>query len=329
MSPSTVTFKECNTNTSKCSAWLQEKNRYCGRNIVAADQDRKKMLLQSITRTRAYHGSKADELAGLYFCNGWHRPGGKYAISSSQTSKLLRKLFPSIPEPEACHPPVTRRLVSPIPSLANRTRGSGRIDPLDGDRLPLSTAQPTVQSSRHEVLEIVEAVRFQPPQHNSSDLSEAEILSFSTAQLGVQPLAITQADGRLTQHDTSELSEAERLSLSIANLTVQSFGLNTSRADNLAPNLEIPLPAPSYDQRMSPQGAQSEPTQLEPLPQTSINERGEIRPVQFNENCQICLLMMEDPIEVTRCKFCNIDLHLDCMVEWLTTPGSSIACINW
>lgn len=200
MSPSksTVFFKEFNENTSKCSAWLQEKGRCCGRTIVTTDQEKKEILLQSIARSRTSHNDQSDELAGLYFCDGWHRPGGKYVISSSQTRKLLQNLFPSIPEPETCYPPAARRPESPVSSLGTR---ESLTHPLDGDRLPL-IAQPAEQSSWHGVSEVAEAERF----------------SFSAAQ----PIL------NLFQYNASELSEVEMLSLSTANLTVQSPELDMS-----------------------------------------------------------------------------------------------------
>ncbi len=117
-----VIFKEFNKNTSKCSAWLKEKDRYCGRNIIAADRERKAFLLQSIDHSRTHSGSEAEELAGLYFCNGWHRPGGRYAISSSESRKLLQTLFPRSSRTQVL--PATPRRDPPTSSPANETQES-------------------------------------------------------------------------------------------------------------------------------------------------------------------------------------------------------------
>jgi len=100
---STATFKGFNKNTSKCSAWLGKKDRYCKRSIITANQKRKASLLQSITRNRIHDRDEAEELAGLYFCNGWHRSRGRYAISSLDRRKLLWTLLPGAADAsEAC-----------------------------------------------------------------------------------------------------------------------------------------------------------------------------------------------------------------------------------
>jgi len=38
-------------------------------------------------------------MVNLYFCNGWHRPGGKHPIPYSERDKVLQVLFPNTPEP--------------------------------------------------------------------------------------------------------------------------------------------------------------------------------------------------------------------------------------
>jgi hypothetical protein len=313
LTKSTVIFKEVNENTSKCSAWLQEKDRCCQRTIVTADQQRKEMLLQSITR-RNSQGEELDELAGLYFCNGWHRPGGRCAISSSQTRKLLQNLFPSIPERRTRYPLATWRLESPVSSLDIQEAALMR----EFAEFSFSARQPTPH----------------PFQHNASDLSEVEILSLSTTQSRAQPhdhdsfelseedrLSFTTAESDIysSQQDTSELSEAEILSFSIANLTLQYPELDVSTfsapqqlqqaSNSLEPNLEN---LPRY-----------------PLLPSTVEENRQDRSIEPDKNCQICLLALTGPTEVSRCKFCYTEVHLDCMVEWLTASGSNVTCIDW
>ncbi|RDL36269.1 uncharacterized protein BP5553_06881 [Venustampulla echinocandica] len=315
LSTSTVIFKEFNKDTSICSAWLPGKDRCCGKRIVAADQERKEMLLQSIARGRMYHGDKADELAGLYFCNGWHRAGGKHAISSSQTRKLRLSPFPGTPEPRANDLPPTRQLETPVSSPTSVTRESTYL--LGEDGLLSSIAQSAVQF----------------PLHGLSESPEAEGFSISVAQPAVRP----------SQDDISELAEAEWLSFSIANLTMGPPGLDMSTfsvpqhrqtTTAPAPNLEIPFRVfpdgrETSSAVHSQENTQSEPTQSEhPLVPPALDEHRKDKPVKLDESCQVCLLALADPIKVARCKFCHIDLHLVCMAEWLTAPGSSMMCTH-
>ena len=81
-------------NAHQCSAWLKDKDRCCQRKIADLDQNRKMCLLQ----TTSCVDEEVDELVGLYFCKGWHRTGGRYAVSTSERRKVFRLLFPNAPE---------------------------------------------------------------------------------------------------------------------------------------------------------------------------------------------------------------------------------------
>jgi hypothetical protein len=372
VSRSTILFKEVNENTSKCSAWLKEKDRYCGRNIIAADRKRKAFLLQSIDRSRTHGGSEAEELAGLYFCNGWHRPGGRYAISSSERRKLLQALFPRSSESRTQILPAIPRPDPPTSSPANETQESTLLHFSNRERLSFSIEQPAMQSSWHDASEFSEGDQFsfstaQPTlhstQHDASELSEAEMLFLSIAQLTVQSpqqdwstfseaerLSFSTAQPAPSQHDAFELSDAERLSFSIASPEVQSPEHDISTFSVLqrlrqstsaqAQDLGTPLPASSDNQRATTassssvaqlqQNSQSESTQSGQPSLTSFAEGNrKDRPVDVGEECPICTDPLEDPSEVTRCTFCHKDIHLNCMLEWLTAPETSINCICW
>ena len=91
-------FVEFNEDPSRCSAWLKDKGRCCHRKIAAVDQKRRDSLFQSNSRARI-RKEEVEEMINLYFCNGWHRPGGKHPISFSERDKVLQILFPNTPEP--------------------------------------------------------------------------------------------------------------------------------------------------------------------------------------------------------------------------------------
>ena len=91
-------FIKFNENPDRCSAWLKGKERCCRRRIAAVDQKRRDSLCQSNSRARI-KTEEAEEMVNLYFCNGWHRPGGKHPIPYSERDKVLQVLFPNTPEP--------------------------------------------------------------------------------------------------------------------------------------------------------------------------------------------------------------------------------------
>ena len=286
---SIATFRKFNENASKCSAWLEEKDRCCGRNIVAADQERRTLLLESIPRNRIYDGDNAKELAGLYFCNGWHRPGGIYAVSSSEAGKLLQTLSSRAPESGPQFLRAVRPQEPPISSPTNETQGSVLQHLSNRETSSFSVAQSALQRSRH----------------NTSELSEAERLSFSIAQSAV----------RDSRHKAAELSEVERLSLSIALLAVQplEYEMTTSSSDS------------AVQRTARTESDQPGPSSLSCPAESDRKDR----PVDVAEGCPICLLALEDPTEVTRCKFCYGDIHTNCAAEWLTTPDSATKCTLW
>ncbi|KAH8799402.1 hypothetical protein F5884DRAFT_863571 [Xylogone sp. PMI_703] len=259
VSRSFVTFKEFNENPSKCSAWLKEKDRCCGRNIVATDQERKTFLLQSIARNRIHDGEEAEELVGLYFCNGWHRPGGRYAIPHSERRKLLQALFPRDSESETQTLPAVLRQHSPISSPTNETQEPALLQFSDSERPSLSVMPLTVQDAGYSM----------------PKLSEAEILSSSIAQSAIEP----------SEYETHTSSSFQR----------------------------IDRTGPTQSEQLSPS-----------LRSESDREDG---PVSVGGDCAICLLTLGDPAEAARCAFCGVDLHLNCVVEWLTAPDSATSCI--
>ena len=100
-----TTFKEINSDSLRCSAWLKDKDRCCQRKIGGVDRRRKLTLLRSFSFHQAFIGEESSELVDLYLCNGWHRSGGKHPLSSPERHKILQLLFPNPLEPTATFEP--------------------------------------------------------------------------------------------------------------------------------------------------------------------------------------------------------------------------------
>jgi hypothetical protein len=48
--------------------------------------------------------------------------------------------------------------------------------------------------------------------------------------------------------------------------------------------------------------------------------------MDIGEECLICTRAFEDPNKVARCRFYYNDLHLNCLLIWLTTPDYIERC---
>ncbi|KAM4067509.1 ring finger domain-containing protein [Hirsutella rhossiliensis] len=82
MAPHCPQFRSINNNPSLCSAWIKSEDRCCQRQISASDKKKRDDLLL-IYQRNSRHLSIEMELFRLFFCNGWHRPGGRYPINES------------------------------------------------------------------------------------------------------------------------------------------------------------------------------------------------------------------------------------------------------
>jgi hypothetical protein len=228
--------------------------------------------------------AKQEELAGFYFCNGWHRPGGRYAISSLERRKLLQTLSP--------HASASRTRESPSSSPTNETQESAMLHFRNRESLSFSWHDASKHSEEQFSFSTAQAT-LHSTHHDASELSEAEMLSLSVALSAVQfsEQDWSTAQSGPSQHDAFELSEAERLSISIA-----SLGVECPEHD-----MSTPLPILSDDQRTTT-ASPSSTAQLQQSAQSgqpsltsSAEGNRKYRPTDVDEECQICIDPLEDP----------------------------------
>lgn len=241
LAESVVIFEKLNDNHSYCSVWLKDKDRFCRRTVANSDQKRRRFLLQSISCGREYAGNDAEEIADLYFCKGWHRKGGRYAISSTERLKVLQMCFPrSVGANEAS--------TTPQPGETNR-----------------GTAPPNKpRPSRYVV------------RHGDSPFALAPVLMTGnqTASLSSDPPAflVTNISSRF---EGPEIPEAERLSFSIAQSALNSMEDVASTLSNLpaATSTLVPIRAESSPVEPPPWERDSQAEHLSP---DHVNETSSI-----------------------------------------------------
>ena len=138
-----ATFKEINSDSLRCSAWLKDKGRCCQRKIGGLDRKRKLTLLRSFSFHQAFIEEESVELVDLYLCNGWHRSGGKHPLSSPERHKILQLLFPNPLEPTArfeSAPSLRQQSLRP-----NVTQEEATANLSESERLSLPLAEPAVR----------------------------------------------------------------------------------------------------------------------------------------------------------------------------------------
>lgn len=177
-----------NEDPSRCSAWLKDKGRCCHRKIAAVDQKRRDSLLQFISRAQIYGTEVAEEVANLYFCNGWHRPGGKHPIPCSEKDKIQRILFTNTPEPtngDAIAPRQREPRAPSFPetSLSERYGSNFSTGPSarqHGRQTPQTPAANRQQEQR------APSVANESQESASISLSESERFVFANAESGAE-----------------------------------------------------------------------------------------------------------------------------------------------
>jgi hypothetical protein len=330
-------FQEFNENPSKCSAWLKDKGRCCQRKIAAVDQKKKDTLLRSVSGNRIYRGDEAEELADLFFCNGWHRPGGKYAIPNPERQKVLQSLFPSTPQPATWFIQAPRHRESPISSPANAAQDSASFGFSDAERLTLSMAQSDEQypSATSEPF----ATRTQrelptPSPANAAQeitslgLSDAERLSFSNAESSMQyPMPITNP---LATRGQESVAPAQAPIPVRQSARLRGAEPTTPTPDNQSTSI---TPSRSAVQTRQAAGAQFAPSLLPArrfaqAPRNRVDPRSD-RIVDVNEECPICTDPLRSPDDVARCNNCCNDFHINCVDAWFSSPIRTAHCGSW
>ncbi|KFA55413.1 hypothetical protein S40293_11539 [Stachybotrys chartarum IBT 40293] len=91
MLATTSQFLSFNENPSQCSALTRE-GRHCQRRISIKDQARRDPLTLAL-EDDPDDRTKVTELVHLFFCKGFHRPGGKFPIHESIHQAAVRLLL--------------------------------------------------------------------------------------------------------------------------------------------------------------------------------------------------------------------------------------------
>ena len=324
-------FQEFNENPSVCSAWLKDKDRCCKRKIAAKDQERKNSLFRSISGNQIYGGDEARELAGLHFCNGWHRPGGKHAIPSSEIQKALRAIFQASSETATTFTPVPQRL-------------PGSINLSEPERLVFSNAESGTQFPEHMAVPLAtrqlrQNNHLQPQALNTP--SQAPTPTRQTArvqaqnfELPAQTLTPTRQSARIRVQNLDARAQAPIPTRRSARLRGQEPS-DLPRVSATTSNDQSSTATPSRPATRSRRTANTEETPsllpAQRFAQTSQNrfDPRNDRAVDINENCSICWDPLEDPSRITRCNNCCNDFHLNCVNEWFSSQTSGSSCSSW
>lgn len=282
------TFKEFNGNQLQCSAWVKDKGRCCQRTIANADQKRRAALLQSVSAHQVNFRQEAEELADLYFCNGWHRPGGKYAIPTSERRKLLLLLFP---EQTTRFESPPRSLQRPIPAstYASQDLESPDLTPdmSEAERWYSSVAQSAIQNPRNNV----GSQRVPPISASTTEMRARPADSTSRenpqrrTQAGNPPSAEARSQNQGQRYTASSrtlfedpapeafIFTTDNVSPPVATRQTSQNARSRRREPEILPQVAIPTPRRSA--RIRGEEPSSTPQVAVPTPRRSARVRGE------------------------------------------------------
>ena len=300
------TFKEINRNPSECSAWLKEKGRCCQRKISAADQTRKTSLRRSIDAHQVFNGDEANELADLHFCKRWHRDGGNYAIPGPEKRKILQLLFPSEGRPwsaEARSPHLEQQHTVASSRALFETPVRDSIPASDNVPIPVQTRR-TRLSARTREPESSPGGTISTPRRSARILGQ---------EPGLSPAVSIPTPRRSARIRGQEPAISPPVSIPIPRPGPRTQG---QEAGTLP---ELPIRRSARIQGHEPD---TSPGSSSPTPRWA-------RPVDLDDVCPVCHDALRDPEGVSRCNACQNDLHTCCLLEWLTSPNSARACVNW
>jgi hypothetical protein len=285
MSP---TFKEFNSNPLKCSVWVKDKDRCCQRKIADVDQKRKASLFQSISVHQVTSGDEAEELAGLYFCNGWHRTGGKYAIPALERRKVLLLLFPNASEPTTRFAPAPQPWQRPSPPSTYAAHDPESPGLSEAERFYFSVAESATQMPGDNVgsqrvppiLASTTGTRTRPVNLASR---ESPLLQRRT-QAEQSPLAEARSQNRGQRYTASPRSVFEN---SVPNVSFASDNApppvstrqtrQSARVREQEPEIppQVTIPTPRRSARIRGEEPEISPQAAIPTPRRSARIRGE------------------------------------------------------
>lgn len=129
---------ESNDDCGHCSAWIDDKKRCCLRPISAADRKRRGELIQLMEAPNQQQ-QHMEEAARLYFCKGWHRPGGKHSVETSALTVVASWLREDTSREKSQTPATgvvyTARDAEETPGQSEVTEtGRGQRTPLERER---------------------------------------------------------------------------------------------------------------------------------------------------------------------------------------------------
>ena len=282
------------------------------RKISVADQTRKISLRRSIDAHQVFNGAEANQLADLYFCNGWHRVGGTYAIPRLEQCKILQLLFPAEGRPSSAearsqylgqqHTVASSRALFETP-----VRDS--ISALDNVPIPVPTRQ-TRLSARTQEPESSPGGTISTPQRSARILGQ---------EPGLSPAVSIPTPRR------SARIQGQEPAIPIPRPGARTQGQEPETL------LELPILAPRRSARVQGHEPDTSPGSSSPTPRRSarIPVSRRARLADLDDLCPVCHDALRDPKGISRCNACQNNLHTCCLLEWLTTPNSARACVNW
>ena len=340
MPPNGPQFLCLNDNTSRCSAWIKPQNRCCKRPISASDKKERDKLLSQYRNSQHPQLSSADErqLLSLFFCKGWHRPGGKHAVSDLaqrsiadglRRANLIRATQPAESQatsgaeslrangPES---PPTRPIREPEPTQHSPSGqphspdASTMIDPDEQRQGEPVAAEPQQRGSpvddhgprRSARLQQRNAVLASASSHDQSlqRADEGQSLPATAGSLEGSADANRgcRRSARLREQSTRSSASAPGAHEGIHEAPVQGQELQVA----VDPIRRSPRRLPARSFGLAPSGRR-DPRQH--------------RDVDTAEECAICRDELDAPGDVARCKQCSHDFHIKCIVpSFITTP---------
>ena len=343
MAPRNRHSVQINDDINRCSAWIDGRNRCCQRLISKADRKKRDGLLLAAKAP----GGRRDatlEAAKLYFCNGWHRPGGKYPVDSSAVksiSSLLQKCAPSGSDGHS------RASVSRLPRSPHGA-DSARIQ-----------SSPTKRQQGHTHAEGAPAVRRSPrfvaQQRDTAGQPSQAHVNLGSRVRRSERIATRRGMG---PRDTTSSTHLD-LPAQEEDPTSTTDGLEhgtsqhqvvppASAPPSLSPQRPVPPQPPQLRRsdriRASHVSANNPPLETSrPSAATTtrrphtfgrcrddnrIGTRVAARIVEEDEECPICFEILGSEGPSARCNFCTADYHLACLTWWI--PGRlSPSCPKW
>jgi hypothetical protein len=273
----TPIFRIFNPDHSRCSAWIQNDNRHCHEKLRTTDQRMKNLLLWIVSTNHAYGGDEAKRAVDLCFCDGWHRPGGTYAISLSERLKGFQALFPGRPVPTSWCIPAPRQWEPSAPNSVNAEQSA--------------TSRPSATEDCNFL-------------GGNSSVGPAEHLAVRRPPLQDAPRASWQPPEQVAETTRDQGLDARGLQ-DYGSPSPATVPARRSTPIRGAPALSRPM---LVDWSKLPLHDFGNATGF-------LGQRWD-RVVNVDERCQICTERLRDPQTVIRCSMCCNDTHTSCIERW-------------